>query len=200
MDPEKLKEYIKIAKEAVKDEKEELYKIEGYKIILEKLLNSTTEIKKSSDNSEKNIQSKTVEVQITDIEQGKEELAKNCRISVNELEEVISISKNNGIEIIAPITGIGAKKHIIVALCVLVASEFLLKEEWIMPSRITECLRSIGVKDLANLSLTLKRYPLLIRARGSRGKNKQYRLTSNDGRAKAFEVMRKLVKVEEIDV
>ncbi|MCH8915774.1 MAG: hypothetical protein IIA82_08045 [Thaumarchaeota archaeon] len=198
MNPEKLKECVKIAKEAVKDESEP-YKTEGYKIILEKLLNDTTENKKSSYNSKKESKDENA-VLVTGIEKGKKELAKNCGISVNELEDAISISKNNDIEIIAPTTGSDSKKHIIVSLCVLAASEFLLKEEWIGPSKITECLRSIGVKDLGNLSLTLKRYPLLIRARGSRGKQKQYRLTTNEGRTKAFEIIRKLAKVEKIDV
>lgn len=199
MNLEKLKECIKIAKDAVKDESEP-YKTEGYKIILEKLLNSMTEIKKSKNYSENDVKSENVESVIMDIEKGKKELAKNCNISVSELEEVISIDKKNNIEIIAPITGNDPKKHIIVGLCVLVSSEFILKNEWVESPKIAECLRSIGVKDIANMSSTLKRYSALIRTRGSRGKHKQNRLTTNEGRTKAFEIIRKLAKGEEIDV
>lgn len=199
MNSEKLKEYIKIAKEAVKDENDEQFKIEGYKIILEKLLNSSTEVKPTQ-SSKKEYSDKEMETLHTDIKKGKDELAKNCGISLDELEDVISISKSNEIEIIVPVSGNDAKKHIVVGLCVLAASEFILEREWIESPKIAECLRAVGVKDLANLSATLKKYSSLIRTKGSRGVYKKYRLTSNEGRAKAFEIVRKLAKGEEVDV
>lgn len=199
MDLEKLQKYIKIAKDAVKDESEP-YKTEGYKIILEKLLNDSSEIKQLPDDFKKNIQNKDLDQTISDRKKGIEELAKHCNISVNQLEDVITINNKNEIEIIAPIQGNDSKKHIIVTLCILVATEFIKNEEWVESTKIAEALRSIGTKDISNLSLTLKRYPLLTRTRGSRGQKKQYRLTTNDGRTKAFEIIEKIAKGEMIDV
>ena len=199
MDLEKLQKYIKIAKDAVKDESEP-YKTEGYKIILEKLLSDSSESKPSSDNLEKNIQNVDPEQITIDRKKGIEELAKHCNISVNQLEDIMTINNKNEIEIIAPIQGNDSKKHIIVTLCISVANEFIQNEEWVESTKIAEALRSIGTKDISNLSMTLKRYPLLIRTRGSRGQKKQYRLTTNAGRAKAFEIIKKISEGETIDV
>ena len=196
MDAEKLKEFIKIAKEAVKNESEP-YRTEGYKMILEKLLDSATETKKSSPNLGRDNRSKDIKEPIIDIKKRKEELATKCGISINELEDVITINEKDEIEIIAPITGSDAKKHIVIGLCVLAASEFILKKEWTESPRIAECLRAIGVKDLANLSSTIKKYSSLMRTAGSRGIHKKYRLTSNEGRTKAFEIIKKLAKGED---
>ncbi len=200
MNPEKLKEYMKIAKESVKDEKDEQLKIEAYKIILEKLLDGTTAIQKSTSLPKTNVNTDNPKTEIINFEQGKIKLAQNCGISLSQLDDVISINKNDDVEIIAPVTGNDPKKHIIATLCILAAREFILGEEWIESPIVAESIRSIGAGGLSNLSFTLKRYPTLTRTRGSRGKNKQYKLTTNEGRTKAFEIIRKLAKGEEIDV
>lgn len=193
MDSERLKECVRIAKEAVEGE-DEPYKTEGYKIILAKLItmhnSQPTENHSIKEQSSKNFADH-------DVDNGKNNLAMKCGITYEQLNDIISI-KDDQIEFIAPIEGSDAKKHIIVSLCLLVINEFIWKREWLESTKIAETLRAIGVKDLANLSYTLKRYPSLIRTRGSRGLGKEYRLTSNDGRTKAFEVIAKLAKSEEI--
>lgn len=190
-DPKKLNEKIKLAKQAVQDESEP-WKTEAFKIILAKLIDSTIP-------SHQNISIRDVKTSedSDSIEHKKEELAKKCAITKSELENVVSIH-NNSIEIIHPIQDSDAQKHIIGAQIALIVAESVLNEEWLSSSKLTECFRAMGVKDLSNVSLNLKRYPDLIRSRGTRG-HKEYKLTSNMGRQSAYELIRKLAKGERLN-
>ena len=71
----------------------------------------------------------------------------------------------------------------------------ILNNEWISTSIITECLRSLGVKDIANLAATLKKHRDLFRHIGGR-RYKKYKLTSGQGKISAFETIRKFAKGE----
>jgi len=184
MNAKELQKIIQMAKDAVKDE-EEPYKTEGYKIILAKLMDSATAIGfepipdiQSLEQSEKTYSFET--------------LATKCNLSVKEIKDIFEI-KNAGIEIIAPIKGSDAQKHIKITLCILAASEIILGKEWTLTSVIVEALRSAGVKDLANFSSTLKKHPEKIRMKGVK-KFKEYKLTSTEGKSAAFELIRKIAQ------
>ena len=133
----------------------------------------------------------------TNIDEKKEMLANKCNIAKTDLEKVIDIHNNN-IEVIYPVQGNEAQKHLIGAQIVLIASESLFDLDWTSSSILIECLRGMGVTDLANVSLTLKKHQNLIRSRGTRG-HKEYKLTSSLGRQSAYDLIRKLVKGEKLD-
>lgn len=194
MNPEEVKEKIKLAKQSVEGEKEP-YKTEAFKIILSKLLESE-KVKQKIDSSV-DIEEITKESSIQNIEEKKAELASKCNLTINELEQVIFI-KDDIIEIIAPISGSDARKHIIVTQCLLIAYQTIFGQEWISSQKIIECLRSMGVRDVTNLSLTLRKYSDLVIGQGTRG-HKEYKLTSGQGRISAFNIMYKLAKREEFE-
>jgi len=189
MNPEKVKEKVKLARQAV-DGIEEPYKTEAFKIILSKLLDS----EKNPQKIDLNVSTEeiTKKSSIDDIKEKMKELANKCDLTINELERVISI-RDNTIEFICPIFGSDARKHIIVTQCLLISYHTIFGSEWISSQTIIECLRSMGVKDVTNLSFSLKKYPDLILAQGTRG-HREYRLTSGQGRIYAFNTMHKLGK------
>ena len=86
IDIELLKEKIKLAKESVTNENEP-FKTEGFKIILAKLLEQTF-----PDSSIRATVTSDV-AEETPLEQKKAQLAKNCSISVEELNNVYSLKK-----------------------------------------------------------------------------------------------------------
>ncbi len=132
-----------------------------------------------------------------DIDEKKEMFANKCNITKTDLEKVIGIHNNN-VEVIYPVQGNEAQKHLIGAQIVLIAYESLFDLDWTPSSILIECLRGMGVTDLANVSLTLKRYQNLIRSQGTRG-HKEYKLTSSMGRQSAYDLIRKLAKGEKLD-
>lgn len=190
MNSEELKEKIRLAKEAVEGEKDP-YKTEAFKVILGKLIESST----TSDYKPKQDASTKKEIKEEENQEKKlEEFAKKCSITLNELNDILSIKKDT-VEIIVPVVGSDAKKNLVGVQIILAAHELIFGDEWVPSSIITECLRSLGVKDLANLSATLKKYPDLFRLKGGR-RYKEYKLTSGQGRISAFEIIRKLAKGE----
>ncbi len=113
-------------------------------------------------------------------------------MTTEQLGDIFSI-KDDSIEFIYPIHGTDPKKHIDVTICVLAAYEFLFGRDWVNSSVLAECLRSIGVKNLANFAKTLRRNDNLFRSQGTT-KNKRYKLTTTEGRTTAFETIKNLVK------
>lgn len=195
MDPDKVKDKIKLAKKIVEGEKDELYKTEAFKIILSKLLESEKDVQKTD--LSKNTETVTKQSPIDNIEEKQMGLANKCNVTINELEQVIFI-KDNTIEIISPISGSDARKHVIVTQCLLAAYQIIFEQEWVSSQIIIKCLRSMGVKDVTNLSLTLKKYSDLVIGRGTRG-HKEYRLTSGQGRISAFNTIHELAKGKEFE-
>ena len=193
MNPEEVKEKIELARKSVEGEKEP-YKTEAFKIILSKLLESGKDAQKVAITM--NTEEITKESTIDNIKEKEAELASKCNLTIDELEQVIFI-KDNAIEIISPISGSDARKHVIVTQCLLAAYQIIFGQEWVSSQTIIDCLRSMGVRDVTNLSLTLRKYPDLVIGRGTRG-HKEYRLTSGQGRISAFNVIYKLAKRREI--
>lgn len=186
-----LKQKIKIAKEAVENESEP-YKTEAFKVILNKLIES------DSVSKEKELfHSPQPEKTKQNIDLLLKKFASQCNLTEEQLGKVFSI-KGNSIEIIAPIQGSDAKKHLYVTLCVLAAYEYVLGHDWVPVSVITEYMKSAGVKDLKNLSRTLAKHRTYFRKTGGR-RFVKYKLTTTDGRITALEAIRKLVKGEKID-
>ena len=103
MNAKDLHKIIQMAKDAVKDE-EEPFKTEGYKIILAKLM----------DSANKNTGAKPTTLQTSEESNEThnfESLAAKCDLSLKEIKDIFEI-KNGGIEIIAPIKGSDAQKHV----------------------------------------------------------------------------------------
>lgn len=188
---EELKKNIQLAKKAVEDEPEP-YKTEAFKIVLEKLLDTASAFETEvTQDRIINVERKPPNLTST-----KDELAAKCNITITELDDAISI-KDDTIEIIAPLTGVesDAQKHLIITQCVLAAYEVVLGKEWVPTSVLTECLKSSGVKDLANFAPNLKKQPMLFRSKGVK-RSMQYRLTSGEGRQSAFNIIHRLAKGE----
>ncbi|MDE1818703.1 MAG: hypothetical protein KGI19_08890 [Thaumarchaeota archaeon] len=194
---DKIKDKIKVAREAVKGE-EEPYKTAAFQVILGKLLDSEQSEVSHSITQLMKPKSSTIDTtkQTTDLEKGKEELAKNCGITVKELDDVLSI-KNGTIQIIAPLKGTEPEKQIVVTQCVLATYEIVLGKEWIESSLITKCIDLSGVGGLTNLARTVKNNTNLIRTRGKRP-NLEYKLFG-PGKVSAFQIIKKLAKGEEIE-
>lgn len=190
IDPKKLHELMKIARQAVQGE-EQPWAAVSYGVYLSKLIDSETIIPKPTDHKSY--------VQIPSpnaVDDKKENLAKKCNITKLELEKIVSVN-NNTVEVTYPVQGNDAQKHIIGAQIALIASESILDLDWTPSSILIECLRGMGVKDLANVSLNLKKYSDLIRSRGTRG-HKEYKLTSSIGRQSSYDLIRKLAKGEKL--
>jgi len=188
-DVEDVKEKIDFAKKIVAHE-EEPFKTEGFKIIFARLLGSSlinmTEVV-----------SQEIPEKLTSLETKKNELAKQCSITIEELEDVFSI-KQDSVKIISPINGNDAFKRFIASQCYLIASEIVLGKDWIESKELAEVMREIGVKDLSNLSPELKKNSDIFRVDAKRGHNK-YKLTSGIGRNSAFKIIRKLAKSEDLN-
>jgi len=186
-----LKQKIKIAKEAVENESEP-YKTEAFKIILNKLIESNF-ISKEKESFHLQQPEKTKQ----NIDLSLKKFASQCNLTEEQLGKVFSI-KGNSINIIAPIQGSDAKKHLYVTLCVLTAYEYILEHDWVPVSVITEYMKSAGVKDLKNLSRTLAKHPTYFRKTGGK-RFAKYKLTTADGRITALEIIRKLAKGDSLN-
>ncbi|MDH3766601.1 MAG: hypothetical protein OER82_12450 [Nitrosopumilus sp.] len=189
---EKLKGFVKLAKEVVKDEEDEVIKVESFKLILNKMIEY--EFTKSAKEATTN---KVNQENVDDFTNKQIELAELCLISVQELNDVFKF-KDDSFDIIAPIEGNDALKRNIASQCYLAASEICYSKDWVDSVELAECMRSMGLKDMSNLSKQLKRWSEIFRSTGTRGHNK-YKLTSGIGRKSAFELIRKLAKGEKIE-
>jgi len=189
---EKLKKFISFAKDAVQGEEDEMVKTESFKIILNKMMeggfvNPTEEPKLNKNNQEGS--GSTTKKQM--------ELAQLCSISIEELNDIFRFKEKN-VEIIFPIEGSDSLKRNLASQCYLAASEICYSKEWVDSAELAECMRSIGMKDISNLSTQLKKLSEVFRATGTRGHSK-YKLTSGVGRKSAFNVINKLAKGEKIE-
>ena len=201
MDEKTLKEKIKIAHEAVKDE-EEPYKTEGFKIILSSLIGEVTSTKKKKGKSKSNSKSKHSKRKKTSsttqviLKQKNElsELAKKCSLSTESLSEIITI-KNNIIQIIKRPKIQEKQKHALFSLCILTAYKILYDIEWLSSVILRKALDESGVGDLSNSSEALVETPLIV-DRGTK-KAKEYKITGK-GVDTAIEIIKKLAKDEPI--
>jgi hypothetical protein len=197
MDEEKYKKCIEFAKTLVQEQPEP-FKTESFKIILSKLLDSDISTKKSlssTKSSSTKTKNKKVTEELTIVDNQNEamsSLADELGIELDQLKDTISINGNK-IEIISSIIDASAKQKMIkAALVVLLLSEKLYNSEWVSASIITEKLRETGIHDPGkNLSTHLKNESGLFRFRGN-NVNREYKLTTTNGRKKAFEILKEL--------
>jgi len=187
---EDIKRKMELAKEIVKDENDP-FKIESFKIIFEKLIQSNqSEIQKNRVEEHDDKISSPLEYK-------KMELAKKCGLTLKELEDVFSIHEES-IKIIVPINGNDSFKRLIASQCYLIAAETVLEKWWTESKELAEVMREIGVKDLGNLAPQLKKHSDIFRIDSKRG-NSKYKLTSGLGRTKALDIIHKLAKGEPIE-
>src|SRR2546427_5080508 len=187
---DRLKGIIKTAHEAAKDEKDESYKMEVFKIVLGKLLDEHLV------NSVQRIPAGTPPAGTPPAGTPPDntlELVTKCRITVDELKNVFLI-KDKKVEIVRPIEGKDPKKMIIAAQCVLAVHEVIFGQEWVQAHVLTDCFRGIGIKNPGhNLAAHMKNNSDLFLKRTNAS---EYRLTTDKGRISAFETIRKLAKRE----
>jgi len=192
----KFSEKIKIARESVADE-DEPYKTESFKIILSHLLDLESEIQYPIPSSpSKKSEKKSQLSQKSDIEEMKNQLATNCDITKDELNDVFSIN-NNLIEMLVPVSGMEVEQQVISSQCLLAAYEVVFGYDWVDSPLLGESLRAMGIKDKGhNLSTNLKKKSDLFRLMG-KAPHKKYKLTI-PGRKSAFILIRKLAKGEKL--
>lgn len=192
-DIEFIKTQIKLAKDVVADEEDPIVKTESFKIVLANLLNKITYSNPmTSQQGFEGLQGGD-----TPMNAKKNQLAKNCSISLEELNKVLSIH-DDSVEIRAPIVGNETFKHVVASQCALIAYEFVLDREWVESGDLIKCLKAMGVKDFSNLAPHLTQRPDIFLTKGTRG-HKQYRLTSSTGRESSFQLIRKLAKGENLN-
>ena len=133
---------------------------------------------------------------VSDIQKKKEELAKNCGVSIKELEEVLYFDKDI-IKVIAPLSGSEPEKQLLVAKCVLTAFDVVLEQQWIKAIILSRCVGASKVGQLAHLSKNLQRDKQSIRLQGNR-KSTEYKITEY-GKATSYEIIKKLAKGGNLD-
>ena len=200
METSHIKEKIKIAREAVKDE-EEPYKTEAFKIILSSLIGEVTSTMKKKGKSKSNSKSKHSKRKKTlsrpvILEQKNElsELAQKCSISTESLSEIITI-KNNIIQIIKRPKIQEKQKHVLFSLCIITAYKILYEIEWLSSVILRKALDESRVGDLGHSSEAMIETPLIVN-RGTK-KAKEYKITGK-GVDTAIEIIKKLSKDEPI--
>ncbi len=147
MDVEKIKQLIRTAHEAVKDESEP-YKLEAFKIILTKLLNDNFETMQSH--------KKTLHTQSTNqSEDGSDsnpiqKLAKICSVSDEQMRNVLDY-ENGKFIILKKVEGATtAEKQINASLCILTAWAKGMNQSWIGTVTLGDSLRELSI-DTAHL-------------------------------------------------
>lgn len=204
MNEQDVKEHIEFAKKIVSDQPEP-FKTESFKIILNALLNSNATTKKSPSSKQKN-STKTQVVdnsdKLTIVENSDEvmlELSTELGIELDQLQDTISVHDNK-IEIISSINDSSSKQKMIKAsLCILILFEKFYNSQWVKSTIIAEQLREMGIQDMgSNLSTYLKNESTLFRFRGA-GTNREYKLTTTEGRKKALEILKELSVGEQSD-
>jgi len=190
-DIKKIQNYMEIARKAVEGE-EEPYKTEAFKIILGRLLDSDEENITPKQLSIKSSDNKKRELSF-DFEQRRNEFAKNCGLTVTELDDVIYI-KDNIVQLIASLSGSEAQKQVTATKCILAVHEAILDKEWVDSSTLIQCINSSGIST-THLSRNLRKYSsnfLRVSGKG-KGKSLEYKITG-PGRISAFEDLKKLTK------
>jgi len=197
MKEEEIKNHIEYAKKIVSDQPEP-FKTESFKIILNKLLDADISTRKSPSfkkrKSQKSQNEQVVE-ELTIVENPEKvmsELTSELGIELDQLQDTISINGNK-IEIISSINDPSSKQKMIKgSLCIMLLFEKFYNSQWVKATIIAEQLREIGIHDPgSNLSTYLKNESEFFRFRGS-SLNREYKLTTIEGRKKALEVLKEL--------
>lgn len=190
-DVNKIKEYIKLAQEAVKDEAEP-FRSEAFKIIFAKLLESSHKSdERNLEHLESNVKSDL------SLDQKISDFAKSCNITMRELKDVLYIT-DDVVYLIAHFEATEAEKQVIAAQCILTAFEFLFNMEWLESSKLMKCIDLSGIGGLDHLARNLRIKSKIFRIQGrGKGKSLEYKI-SGYGRLQAFQIIHDLAKGEEV--
>lgn len=204
MNINELKNAIKIAHEAVNEESEP-YKLEAFKIILKRLILSLseeiqTESKRTSPSElATSGMASPRTINLDNLQDRAQELAKNCNISLEELKNFISI-EDDKIELLLRDKVFGdteTKQRINASQVVLIAYETIFKIEWVKSSTLAPTLKKVGILDPhSNLSTQLKNQIDIFRKKPSAN---EYKLTIPKGQNSAYEIIKKLAKGEKLE-
>ena len=121
-------------------------------------------------------------------------MSEKCKISVEELSEVITI-KNNIIQIIKRSEIKEKEKHLLFSLCILTAYKILYEIEWVSSVILRKSLDDSRVGDLKHSAEEIAKSSLI----GNRGarRHKEYKI-SGKGIDMACDIIKKLSKDESI--
>jgi len=188
MSDEELKEMIGKAISIV-SEVEERYRIPAFQMVLEKMMEGNApraHITSIPAISPTQLAGKSIEP-----DHGEEELAKSCRITIDQLHNVFDFV-GDGVSFIVPLSGSENEKQETGCMCILAAHEVVYGREWIESTTLKETLRQAGVGSLTNLSTMLKSRTQTFRMKAVAEKKKTpYKLT-DIGKRDAFERIRRL--------
>lgn len=190
MDEKNLKEKIEIAKEAVEGQ-EEPYKTAAFQVIFSKLLDSSDMgIEKQPRNSSQTPQTQPP-IQVSNLENGKQELARQCGISIKELDDILYF-KDDVIKVVAPLSGSEQEKQVTAAKCILTAYEIIFEKRWIKAVVLSKCEDLSGIGQLSHIAENLKKDKQSFRLQG-KGSAAEYKITG-PGRTSALEIIKKFAK------
>lgn len=190
-----IKERIEIALDSVKGF-DEPYKLEAFKIILLKSLESPNQLEKIIQNNDKSVPKNGESV---DPNSGMKQLSEICKIDERELSDILKI-ENNKITLKKILDGTEKRQLIIASQLILLSYEFGLGITEVDSLTLKKALKDFHIYDKnKNLSRTLKNEKKLFSI-SPKGKGLNiYSLTANHGRASAINLMAKLAKGEEYD-
>lgn len=190
-DLNKIKECLKLAQEAVKDEVEP-YRSEAFKILFAKLLDS---VQKSVEKTFE--QTEPLPESDVPLDQKMHDFAKKCNLTVRELKDVFSMN-DDLISLIAPVEGTEAEKQSIASQCILTAYELLFNIEWLESSKLMKCINSSGIGGLDHFARNIRKKKIFrIQGKG-KGKTLEYKI-SGLGRLQSFEIIHDLARGESSD-
>jgi len=188
METSHIKEKIKLALEAVKDEKDPTYKLEAFKIILRSLL-ETENPPKISDDSTKDSQQE--DKSVSDPTNLLFNLAKKCTISLPELKNIFEY-ENDKLILLKKIDAPSVTEKLIIACQIVITAWMKGKNvEWVKGSVLRELVEKNSLGDTTNMAKILNKSEL-IRKKGSK-KGTVYSLTT-DGWQKGLKLITKLGK------
>ena len=152
MDENTIKEKIKIAHKSVSDEKEP-YKLEAFKIILEKLLGDKSKTEDKDLGDQKNVSEN--EDKTGTISEPLSQLAEKCGIGSQELKNVVDY-ENNEFILLKKIEGKSDVQKKVVACQIIITAWIKGKNiEWVKGSTLRELVEKNSLGDTSSLAKNL---------------------------------------------
>ena len=128
-----------------------------------------------------------------DLEAGKQKLAKNCKISMESLDDIIDF-RDNVVQVISPLPKLVKQAEITVAKICLAYHKIVFDKNWVDSSTVKKSIEKSGVSSAHNLSRNILEDGMSFRKRGAR-KNAEYKLTSG-GLEHAFQTINNMASDE----
>ncbi len=195
MNAEKIKQIIKIAREAVNDEQEP-YKTEAFKISFSKLLEQ--ELSRSTINNTNQMEILSIDqnllTETTDFDTRITLFAQKCRLTLQELKDVFYIDEKL-IYLISPLNVSEEEKQTLASQCILTAYTLLFGKEWLESSLLKNCVDLSGIGEMDHFARNIRKKQIFrVRGKG-KGKLLEYKI-SGLGRSQTYELIYDLVKGE----